>query len=148
MSNSKSSTEENDPQDNHIHQLIDSISIVLKDIIEENTNDKAFVISDSQKKMSFNSKRPPSISIMNYLNRIIKYTNIEDSTLIISLIYIDRICENKNIFLTEFNIHRQNFFINILEFYLVVYLRQSNIMKMTSTLMGFTQKLLEFHCKS
>ena len=31
----------------------------------------------------------PSISLRDYLNRIISYTNIESSTLISSLIYID-----------------------------------------------------------
>ncbi len=35
-----------------------------------------------------------------------KYSKIEPSTIIISLIYIDKICENSNIQLTNLNIHR------------------------------------------
>lgn len=47
----------------------------------------------------------PGISIFDYLKRIIKYTKIENSTLVLSMIYIIRICK-KQIFVNEFNIHR------------------------------------------
>ena len=47
----------------------------------------------------------PSISLFEYLQRILKYIKIELSTLIIAMIYIDRICREK-VFLNEFNIHR------------------------------------------
>ena len=54
----------------------------------------------------FGSKKPPSIAILAYLERIAKYTQIEESTLIICLIYIDRVCDLSKMQLNEFNIHR------------------------------------------
>ena len=54
---------------------------------------------------NFTYKVKPSISLLDYLRRIIKYVKIEYSTLIIALIYIDRICKEK-VFLNEYNIHR------------------------------------------
>ena len=55
---------------------------------------------------SFISKKVPQITIKNYLKRIMKYSKPEPSTVIISLIYIDKVCENSNLKLTQFNIHR------------------------------------------
>jgi len=43
---------------------------------------------------------------MEYLDRIAKYTKIEESTIILTLIYIDRICDFRNIHLSIYNIHR------------------------------------------
>ena len=54
----------------------------------------------------FSSTIIPSISIMDYLIRIQTYSNIEKSTLIISLIYIDRLCHKAKVTLTYYNIHR------------------------------------------
>ena len=53
----------------------------------------------------FTYKVKPGISLLDYLRRILKYVKIEYSTLIIAMIYIDRICKEK-VFLNEFNIHR------------------------------------------
>ena len=47
----------------------------------------------------------PSISLRDYLNRIISYTNIESSTLISSLIYIVRFYSNGCIKISHYNIH-------------------------------------------
>ena len=41
----------------------------------------------------------------NYIKRIVKYSNCEENTLILSLIYLDKICL-KNIKLSYNNIHR------------------------------------------
>jgi hypothetical protein len=57
-------------------------------------------------KSGFTSKKPPAITIEAYLERILKYSHIEESTLILSLIYIDRVCDINNIQMTNFNIHR------------------------------------------
>ena len=54
----------------------------------------------------FLSKKIPSISIKNFLERICNLTKIENSTLILILIYIDRICEFNEIELNYFNIHK------------------------------------------
>lgn len=53
----------------------------------------------------FYSSIIPSISLLDYLRRIVLYSNIEQSTLIISLIYLDRI-SNSKIILSKHNIHR------------------------------------------
>ena len=56
--------------------------------------------------MVFSANLIPNISIEDYLIRIQTYSNIEKSTLIISLILIDRLCQISNIILTYHNIHR------------------------------------------
>ena len=87
--------------------ILNKINQILQFVIEENKNLKNYSEKlKLQKKMSFNSNFIPSISLKKYLDRIAKYTEAEESTLIIALIYIDRICEMANIILTPFNIHR------------------------------------------
>ena len=81
-------------------KLLEEISFILKNIIK---NKKIFP-KESEK--IFYHPKIPEISIYDYLYRIKKYSSLEDSTLIISLIYIDRICKNKRIILTKYNIHR------------------------------------------
>ena len=79
---------------------------ILLHILSENKKSK-----DYQKKINSNQdghftfKMKPGISLLDYLRRIIKYLKIEYSTLIIAMIYIDRICKEK-VFLNEYNIHR------------------------------------------
>ena len=79
---------------------------ILLHILSENKKSK-----DYCKKISLNQdghftfKLRPSIPLFVYLQRILKYVKIELSTLIIAMIYIDRICLEK-VFLNEFNIHR------------------------------------------
>ena len=41
----------------------------------------------------------------NYIKRIVKYSNCEENTLILSLIYLDKVCLKK-INLSIYNIHR------------------------------------------
>ena len=65
-----------------------------------------FIDKKTLPKNIFTSKKPPSISIQSYFERIIKYSKIEESTLIVTLIYIDRLCDFSQLVLTEFNIHR------------------------------------------
>ena len=87
--------------------LINSISQVLETIIEDNK--LLFNYSEIIKKQSkdvFSSRIIPKISIKDYLTRINTYTNIEKNTLIVSLIYIDRLCRVSKLTLTCYNIHR------------------------------------------
>ena len=90
------------------NKYIDIISEILDEIINENA---ALINEDDNFENNslinvFKCKKPPHISIKNYLKRLMKYSKIEPSTIIISLIYIDKICENSNIQLTNLNIHR------------------------------------------
>jgi len=88
-------------------KIIKTISNIITEIVEEN---KFINFSNEtleiQKKLSFFSKIPASVTISKYVERIIKYTHIEESTFILALIYIDRICEFNDIILTDGNIHR------------------------------------------
>ena len=82
-------------------ELLEKISFILKNVIK---NKKTNFLKESDR--VFYHPKVPDISIYDYLYRIKKYSSIEDSTLIISLIYIDRVCKNKGIVLTKYNIHR------------------------------------------
>ena len=87
--------------------LINAISVTLSTIIEENkklSNYKEILMKQS--KMIFSSLKIPNISIYDYLIRIQTDSLIEKSTLILSLIYIDRLCQLCKLTLTYYNIHR------------------------------------------
>ena len=88
-------------------KTIKAVAEILSEIIQENKNDESSLKTIiAQRKLAFNSKKPPTISIVNYIERIIKYAHIEESTLVTSLIFIDRVCEINDLLLTEFNVHR------------------------------------------
>ena len=90
-----------------VESLLIKINKILEIVMEENKelenyNDKLL----SQQKMSFNTNNIPNITIQKYLERIFKYTEAEESTFIIALIYIDRINQISDIIITPYNIHR------------------------------------------
>ena len=89
------------------YDLIRAIAITLNSILETNKNLENYkeIIRD-QSRQAFSGNIIPSISIKDYLIRIQTYSNIERSTLIISLIYIDRFCNKAKVTLTHYNIHR------------------------------------------
>ena len=79
---------------------------ILLHILSENKKSKDYLKKiNSNQDGHFTFKMKPGISLLDYLRRIIKYLKIEYSTLIIAMIYIDRICKEK-VFLNEYNIHR------------------------------------------
>ena len=87
--------------------LIKAISQTLTSILENNKKMPNFKeILKTQGKMVFSANLIPDISIEEYLIRIQKYANMETSTLIMSLILIDRLCQKANLTLTYHNIHR------------------------------------------
>ena len=87
--------------------LIKAISQTLTSIIENNKKMPNFKeILKNQGKMVFSANLIPNISIEEYLIRIQEYANMETSTLIMSLILIDRLCQKANLTLTYHNIHR------------------------------------------
>ena len=93
------SYEDIDDEATQNRKIIESISKTLQQLITE-TKKKIININSS-----FNCTIIPQISIYDYLNRIVKYTNIEQSTLISALIYIDRICQ-RGYLINEHNIHK------------------------------------------
>ena len=87
--------------------LIKAISITLETILENNQRRPNYKdVLKKQSKMVFNSQKIPNISIEDYLKRIQTYSNLEENTLIVSLIFIDRLCKLSNLTLTYYNIHK------------------------------------------
>ena len=87
--------------------LIENITYILKSLIEENKNLYNYKEEISkQKNLIFFSKDIPSIPIKDYLYRIQLFTEAEDNTIILALIYLDKICEKASIILSEYNIHK------------------------------------------
>ena len=106
--NKKKRNQEDSPQSQTPnYDLIRAISITLTSILDTNKNlDDYKEIIRSQSRQVFSATIIPAISIQDYLIRIQTYSNIEKSTLIICLIYIDRFCNKAKVTLTYYNIHR------------------------------------------
>ena len=77
----------------YMNILIKSISCILSELIELNSSKSKNNFSTDD---IFNSSQIPNISILDYLKRIVEYTNIEENTLICALIYIDTIAKKKD----------------------------------------------------
>ena len=88
--------------------IITIIADLLKNICEENNsievNNKNLAINKKIK--LFMLKKIPSISIKDYLLRLVKYSKINGSTLIFILIYIDRLCLKNKFKITFLNIYK------------------------------------------
>lgn len=84
--------------------IITSIVANLKDVIAENQQNgkNQYIYKDNL----FYLEQIPSISLEKYIRHIIKYTQLNISTLIISIIYIDNFCEKFKYALTLNNIYR------------------------------------------
>ena len=82
---------------------IELISDLFVNICEENKPKKC---NKNILLKSFTNKNIPSISIKDYLLRLSKLSKVNESTIILILIYIDRICNINHFLLTYFNIHK------------------------------------------
>jgi hypothetical protein len=94
---------DNTQEEQMIISTIEIISDLFINICEENKikkSNKNFLIK------SFTNKFIPSISIKDYILRLAKYSKVNESTIIIVLIYIDRICNINHLNLTYYNIHK------------------------------------------
>ena len=99
----------NSPEEKEIKnlELINSISKALNTILDKNKNVKNYKdILKKQSMMYFSANTIPNITIKDYIMRIQNYSEVEKSTLILSLILIDRMCRKSGILLTHYNIHR------------------------------------------
>ena len=84
------------------NHIINSISLSLKDIIKENKK----TISNNVNKDIFYLSFIPPISLEDYIKRLVKYSDMDISTLINSIIYIDYFCDKNKYYLTLNNIFR------------------------------------------
>lgn len=84
-------------------KIIQKISDLLTGICDETKNEQDLFYKPLK---CFYSKKIPLISIKDYLEHIYKYTKINSSTIILILIYIDRICNMHKCKLCYYNIHK------------------------------------------
>ena len=82
---------------------IELIADLFVNICEEN---KAKKCNKNIYLKNFANKNIPTISIKDYLLRLNKHSKVNESTIIIILIYIDRICNMNHFILTYYNIHK------------------------------------------
>ena len=82
-----------------------------KEKLESNISEILTEITRQNSKIEYNpddpfsKEQPLKMSINNFLKRIKKYSKLEKSTLIIILIYSDRMCTTSGIILNPYNIH-------------------------------------------
>jgi hypothetical protein len=58
----------------------------------------------------FHSRQIPPITVAEYLQRCVKYAALERTTLIMLLVYIDRVCERHRTFvISSLTVHRYAF---------------------------------------
>ena len=96
----KSSHNENTKKEEKLNKLELKVSEILTEISSQNSN------VEYNPDDPFSSKSPSKVTLQYFLGRIKKYSQIEKSTLIIILIYADRMCTTSGIILNPHNIHR------------------------------------------
>ena len=85
-------------------KLLKKVCILLKALIKLKPNK---IKGNKFKKLdAFNLKGIPSMSLYDYLYRIVKYTKIRDNTLITALIYIDIICTKNKFNFNHYSIYK------------------------------------------
>ena len=85
------------------YNLINTLSFLFTDICKEND---ILNLDNDKRIIPFLSKKNQSLSIKKYLLRLVKYTQVESSTLIAMLIFIDRLCELNNFIVNSYNVYK------------------------------------------
>jgi hypothetical protein len=88
--------------ENNYKRLINLLSNIIGNTIEKSVKYEQ-KLSQIELNKSFEE---PNISITKYIRRLIKYSNPEPSTLILAVIYFDRICNNGKINLCYSNVYK------------------------------------------
>ena len=96
----KSNHVENSKKEVKLNELELKISEILSEISNQNSN------VEYNPDDPFSTKSPPKVTLQYFFGRIKRYSKIDQSTLIIILIYADRMCTISNIILNPHNIHR------------------------------------------
>lgn len=86
------------------NHILNSIVLNLKDIIKENqkNNKNKIILKDN----IFYLEKLPPISLEKYIQHLFKFTQMNLSTLILAVIYMDKFCEKFKYILTLNNIYR------------------------------------------
>jgi len=96
----KSSLHEGKKKEEKMSKLEMNIVEILSQISSQNAN------VEYNPDDPFSKKTASNVTLQHYFHRIKKYGKIEKSTLIIILIYADRICTTSGIILNPHNIHK------------------------------------------
>jgi len=86
---------------------IDSLVLLIADMLERLMahNDLIPLLPESLTR--FHSRSAPGITVLDYLRRIVRFTNVEKSCLLLTLHYIDQICARMPLFtLSSLTCHR------------------------------------------
>ncbi|KAL4073840.1 cyclin-domain-containing protein [Scleroderma yunnanense] len=86
---------------------IDNLAVLIADMLERLMahNDQIPLLPQSLTR--FHSRAIPSISVLDYLRRIIKFTKVETTCLLLTLHYVDQICARTPLFtLSSLTCHR------------------------------------------
>lgn len=86
---------------------IDKLAVLIADMLDRLKAHNDLIPLVPQSLTRFHSRSAPHISILDYLRRIVKFTNVERSCLLIVLYYIDQICSRMPLFiLSSLTCHR------------------------------------------
>ncbi|KIK98663.1 hypothetical protein PAXRUDRAFT_799828 [Paxillus rubicundulus Ve08.2h10] len=86
---------------------IDNLALLIADMLDRliTHNDQIPLLPESLTR--FHSRTAPGISVLDYLRRIVKFTKVEKSCLLLTLHYVDQICARIPVFtLTSLTCHR------------------------------------------
>ena len=83
--------------------FIEEISTVILEIIEENNKNPSKITKNIK---IYEGERASSVPINKFISRLVKYSNTEPTSIVIALIYMDRLCEMSKIMLDLANFHR------------------------------------------
>ncbi|KAL8171720.1 hypothetical protein V2J09_023524 [Rumex salicifolius] len=88
-------------------QVVSILATNLEKSIKKNEK----LVKSSKKRNSlritaFHGIKPPSLSVVQYLERISKYARCSPSCFVIAFIYIERYIQHKGCLITSFNVHR------------------------------------------
>ncbi|KAF8134616.1 cyclin-domain-containing protein [Boletus edulis] len=77
---------------------IDNLALLIADMLERLIvhNDRIPLLPESLTR--FHSRSAPGISVLDYLRRIIRFTKVEKSCLLLTLHYVDQICARMPLF--------------------------------------------------
>lgn len=91
-----------------IHVVCMQIIEVLKEIVKENESliENNVIQMTNPKEDPFYSEIIPKMSLEDYLKRIINYTKMEVSTLVLVGIFIDKLCETSHLYITQNTLYR------------------------------------------
>ena len=88
----------------YLEQKLNKLEITISEILNEISNQNAEVEFNPDD--PFSRPNPSKVTLQYFFGRIRRYSQLEKSTLIIILIYVDRMCITSGIILNPHNIHR------------------------------------------